>query len=215
VTEQEILEAIKIAFPAGSSNADVVAKSLLKKAILKLGRTPAQAWNSTSKTFALQANKGSYQVGLDILGGYEDFVNMQELWCNDARDNPIPIVTLDEFNSYARGGTSTGRPTMATLHSDEEILEFYPIPDSAYSIWGYIQKAIENLADIPDTYHDVLIDLAIDSLNVQTAGIRAREGTKEIKGQSLTRWDGNTFRISRHLGGGGTNKPDSHNLRGD
>jgi hypothetical protein len=216
VTEQEAITAITIAVPANmQANADTIAKVLLKKAILKVGRTPGQSWNSDAVTVSLTSGQSTYRVGVDVLGTYADFVNMQFLWRTDTQGGDIPILAVEEFNNYARGSTSSGAPQIATLHSSDETLEIWPIPDAAYSLWGYAQKKIVNFDEIPENLHDVLIDVAIDSFNPITSGVRAREGIKDVKSQSLTRWDGNTIAISRHLGGGGRTKPDSHNLRGD
>lgn len=219
MTEKDAIEAIKIHVPAGSeSNADKVAGAVLKMAVLKVGRTPGVSWNRRHVTFSLTSGTSSYRVGVDILksGDFEDLKNLQFVWRTDTKGEPIPIVQVQEFNKYARGGSSSGAPVVATLHSDDETFEVYPSPDSAYELWGYVQLRITKFKDIPKDYHDVVVNYAVASLDRKSALKLAAAGLEDVKGDSLTKWEGNVIAISRHVGGSaGSKRADSHNLRGD
>lgn len=217
MNEDEVLDAIKLHIPAThSANAEKIAESLLKKAILKVGRTPSVNWNRTEVTFSLESGTARYELGSDLLVDYEDLKNMQFLWRTDTPGEPIPIVSVNEFNKYARGSSSSGAPIIATLHSEDKILEIYPSPNSAYPLWGYAQRQITNFQDIPEEYHDVLIDYAVASMRGENALVMAAEGLKDAQGDALTQWDGNTVPIIRHVGGRRQGRgADSYNLRGD
>ena len=217
MTYNDCVSAIAAAVPERyAANATAMATGLLNKAVLKVGRTPGANWNSEGVTFTLTSGTSNYKIGDTILGQYADPVSLQNLWRTDTRDDEIDIVSLGDFNACARGSTTTGPPEIATLHSSDETLEFYPIPDSGYTIWGLIQKEITKFEDIPDRYHDVLVDEAIASLDPRYAAMRAKEGLQEIADASLTRWDGDHIPITRHLGDvGGSVGSDSSNLRGD
>ena len=202
MTEQELVDAIKVGMPptVPEASRDETAKAMLKKAILKAGRSRSRSWNKEDVTFSLTANKSSYQIGVDILASFADLKKMQYLFRADVLDNPIPIVPVLEFSKYARGSTTVGAPQKATLHSSDETLEIWPIPADAYTMWGYVQKKIENLEDVPSEYHDVLIDLAVASMQARNAKQLANEGMEAINGDSLTEWDDNVIPISRHMG---------------
>jgi hypothetical protein len=220
MTEPEVLEAIKIHVPAASSsNADVVANSLLKMAVLRVGRTPGVEWNRLHVDLTLASGTSSYVIGKTILqdGSFEDLKGLQYLWRTDTTGFPIPIVKIQEFNKYgARGSSTTGPPVVATLHSMDETIEFFPSPDASYVLWGYAQLRITKFDDIPEDFHDVLVNYAIASLDRKSALAMANAGLEDAKGDSLTKWEGNVIPISRSVGSSGRGKrADSHNLRGD
>jgi len=221
MTEAEVINAIKGGVlrqlpNLDSSNAEVIAKGLMLKAVLKVGRMNGVDWNKDAVTFNLTASKSIYKCGVDILGSFTRIKGLQYLWRTDTQDAPIRIVNLQEFNAYRRGATGTGTPELATLHSSDETLEVWRTPNITYSVWGYVQKRIVDLKDIPDIYYDVVIDVAIASLDPRNAIAFAQLGLDDMKKDSLTIWDGNSIPLGRHIGGdySGT-KSDSFNLRGD
>jgi hypothetical protein len=197
------------------ANAEEVAGGLKNKAVLKVGRTPGVAWNRQHVTFNLQSGKSSYDCGVDILSD-EKPAGLQYLWHTDTPSAPIRVIPVQAFNAYARGSSSSGRPEIATLHSDTKTLEVWRSPDAAYTIWGYLKKKIVNFSDIPAEYHDVVVDVAIASLDPANALRFATEGLEDARNDSLTPWDGSVVAIERHLGDSDAAiQPDSYNLRGD
>ena len=216
MTKEDCINAIAAALPqAYQPNAQAMATGLLERAVLKLGRKSG-AWNSEAVSFNLTSGKSVYEIGSDILGQYTDPVALRDLWRSDTEDWPIPIYDVMEFNKYARGSETTGEPRIATIHSSDNKLEIYPIPDASYEVWGYIQREIKGFNDIPEKFHDVLIDEAIAILDPRLAVVRANEGLKELAGTSPTKWEGNTIPISRNLGvPDGNVEPRSWDLRGD
>ena len=215
MTKAEVQKAIALSVPEKfQANADAIADVYMKKAILKLGRTKGVHWNQKDVTFTLTSGKSSYNLGSDILSDYGDLKNLKFLWRTDTQRPGIPVLPVQEFNKTARGSTQTGQPQIATVHSDNLTFEVWPAPDSAYTMWVYIRKNIQNFKDIPSEYHDVLIDTAVASLRDPKAF--AADGIREMREDSVLAWDGNTVPIDRHLGkGAGAAGPDSQNLRGD
>ena len=220
MTDTEIKDGIKVGIPSkDSASADAIAAVYLKKSVLKIGRMKGVHWNRTDVTFTLTAGKSLYLIGVDILSTFPELKNMQTIHITDSQRAPIPIVDVQEFSRRARGSTASGVPIVATLHSDEITLEFWPSPDSNYPMWGYVRKKIVNLDDIPEEYHDVVIDFAIASLGAaedkRVAVEFARSGLKDIQDDALTEWSENVIPLRRHLADdvfqvGG----DSGNLRG-
>jgi len=198
------------------ANAEVIARGLILKAVLKVGRMNGVDWNKEAVSFNLTSGQSVYKCGIDILSAYSRIKNLQYLWRTDTQDSPIRIVNLQEFNAYRRGATGTGKPELATLHSADETLEVWRTPDTTYAVWGYVQKRIVDLKDIPDIYYDVVIDVAVSSLDPRNAVVFAQLGLDEMRKDSLTIWEGNSIPLGRHLGEdyAGTHG-DSYNLRGD
>lgn len=217
MTENDAVNCILAAIPsAAGTDMQVRAKALLSKAVLKVGRLPGVSWNRRDVTFTTTSGKGAYVVGAEILNNVNDVKQLTTLYRNDSQDDPIPVVSVDEFNKYARGSTSTGMPVIATIHSADRKLELWPIPDSAYQLYSYIQMRITKLDEIPSEYHDVVVDVAIRSINPNNAVLLSEQGLKEIKSDNVTRWDGNTIPVSRSVGRAGSgSKATSWNLRGD
>ena len=149
---------------------------------------------------------------------FTGFAKMRYLWRTDVKGQPITIVGLEEFNRVARGGTGSGVPTVATIHSHDAMLEFYPIPNSNYSVGAYLKKKITGLEDIPDQFHDVVVDYGIVSIQATKDAAVAvemlKQGIKDLLNSSMIGWAGDTIPISRHLGAdGGRATSDSQNLR--
>lgn len=216
MTKQQVLDEIAALIPVNANvNADVRAQTLLARAVLRVGRMKGVHWNREDVTIAIEGGKSSYKVGVDILGQYADMKNVQVLWRTDVQRPGIPILDIEDFNLFKRGNSASGPPEYATIHSSDETLEIYPTPDTNYSLFAYIKKKITKFEEIPDEYHDVLIDEAVASADPRTALARAQRGTKEIAGDSLTEWSGNVVPIARHVGRTGLGvEVNSQNLRG-
>lgn len=220
--KQDALDFIELAVPsADAANKEAIAKGALAKAVAKFGRMKNASWNSKAATKSLTANKGEYDLGVDLLGDVSSWT-VYEMWMTDRQGYQIYIVSVDDFNEFKRGSTNTGRPVYATLHSDENKLEFYPTPDSAYDIWIYYRKDVKNFEEIPSLYHDAVVDYAVlcvyalrdASMALQLAG----QSFKDTISDSLTQWNGNTITLRNYF----TSYPnsvyikssDSQNLRG-
>ena len=223
MTEQELITAIALAVPKDRANAETVAKSMLALAIGKVGRMNGVSFNRDLVTFTFTANDATYKLGTEILQKYPNVWNLQELWFTDEQGHTVQIVALDEFNRTARGGTSTGRPTIGTIHSSTATLEIYPIPDSAYTACAYVKRPIIKLEDIPAPYHDLVYAKAIELIAAapmaEMASKLAAEGTKEVQADALIAWDGSIVPVDRAIRGTtigetGGKRADSHNLTG-
>ena len=210
MTESELTTAIALAVPKDRANADVIAKSMLALAISKVGRMSGVSFNRDLLTFNFVVGDNSYKLGIDILQKYPLIWNMQELWFTDQQGYKVRLVGLDEYNNSARGGTSTGRPTIGTLHSSTATLEVYPIPDSAYTMCAYVRRQVNQLSDIPAAYHDLLYAKAVELITVTTnpemAIKMAAESTLEIKQDALTEWDGTLVESDRPILGTSMNE---------
>ena len=220
MTENDVKRFLEASVPSDRTNKVEIAKIALATAISKLGRMPDVDWNRDQVNITLTAGDGDYILNVEMLGDYPSIWNIEELWHTDSQGKPVKVVGLSEFNTYKRGSTTTGRPTIATIHSSEPKIEFYPTPDSAYELWGYVQKSIVNFSEVPDIYHDVLISVGQEFIRSITdtnmASKLAEQGMNEIEEQSKTKWTGNTIDIARHLGRSGTGSGrDSYNLSGD
>lgn len=219
--ESQIDRAIALSIQKPEADAEAIAAIFRQKAVLKIGRMRNVDWNRKRVGFSLTSGKTEYYIGSDITGvDAPDLQNMQTLWRTDTVADPIHILPISEFNRYARGSSTSGKPQVATLHSGEKMLEIWPSPDSNYSLEGYARLEITRLEQIPEAYHDVVIDYAIAALaaaqNPAIAVQFAQAGLKDIADDSLTQWDGTVVPLPRHLGktyaGAGA---DSGNLRGD
>jgi hypothetical protein len=218
MTESEVVTAIKLAITGTDTDKEGIAKSFLKKAVLKVGRLPSVMWNQTDVEFDLVSGQSSYLIGKDILTKQDDLKNIEQLWRTDTTGEPISVIPVAEFNRYARGSTSSGNPRFATIHSKEKRLEIWPAPSSGYTVWGMVQLEVENFKDIPTEYHDVLIDLAVAFIvatkDARAAMALAKSGIKDIGEDSMTKWTDNVIPLERHVGQSGKGLgPDSGNLR--
>ena len=117
-------------------NAAIIAKGLMEKAITKMGRMPGVDWNREGVTFTFKSGTSVYQCGVDLFTAFNRIKNLQFIWLTGSQDSPVNVVTLQEFNAYRRGSTTTGKPQIATMHSYNETLEVWPIPDAAYAEIG-------------------------------------------------------------------------------
>lgn len=207
MTDDQAKSIIKLSMPAGTdtASANEIAGALLAYALNKISRKKGVDYNREYRTGTLVASQREYTLGVDLWSGQGAVWNVQEMNCTDTTGQPIWIIGMDDFNDIARGSTTTGRPTHATIHSANRVLRFYPIPNSAYPIEAYVTKKISALSDLLEIYHDIPIDIAGLAIkagadpNVQMALVK--EGLRELTIDSATAWTGNSIALDRHLGG--------------
>jgi hypothetical protein len=170
--------------------------------------------------FSFVAGQGSYVLGKDFLSKYPDILNLQQLFLTDQIDSPVTLLPLDQYNNNARGGTSTGRPVIGTVHSSNATLEVYPKPNAAYTAGAYIKRKITKFSDIPEQFHDVLYSAAITLLNASANPFLAAQlteaGLQDILRNSQTAWSGSQIPVDRTVSGANVRRrrADSGNLYG-
>lgn len=206
MTKEQLVDLIRLSVSIGDETAArKAAESALNAAIIKLSRTRNTSFNRDYQTFNLASGTGSYLIGSDILSGYPNAWNMNELWHTDTEGKPITIIGLTDFNDIARGGTTSGRPDIATIHSSKPVLQVYPIPDQAYTVIASVPKTITKVADIPVRYHDVLADVANLVLKAasepEVALQLVRLGLRDVGADSNTNWTGDKILLRRAMGG--------------
>lgn len=217
----DAVNVVAMAVGGDAVTAKIIAKAHIDKAVLKFSRLNNVSFNRRWTEATLTANKEKYTLGKDIFTDFSDIQKIQYFWRTDVVGWPITVVSIEEFQQHSSGYTTTGAPVLATIHSDSGILEFYPTPDSAYTVAAYLKRQITKFEDIDDAYHDVVIDYAIMSVfatkDAGTAAMMLREGFDDIKRDSRVGWAGGGISINRHLGpdgGPGYNKADSANPTG-
>jgi len=224
VTKQECLEYLALGVPdSDSANKDKIAKLCLTKAISKFGMMKNVDWNRKRETITLTASKGEYDVGVDILGDSKDGWDISEMWIEDSQGWVVELVDSEFFNMYKRGSSTTGKPIYAAYRTADRLLEFYPTPNSAYSLWIEYRKDIKNFEEIPDVYHAPLLDygiLCIQALfNTTLAAQLAAQSIKDMQEDSLTLWNGSQIDMrnvsTTYPKGQFTLSSDSQNLRGN
>jgi hypothetical protein len=192
MTETQAINIIKLSL-GGVADADNIAKSVLQYALTKASRLRGSDFNREYKAATLVSGTQNYTLAT-LFGSQSNVWNIQEMWCTDTTNAAVTIIGLDDFNDRAAGGSSSGRPTIGTLHSKTRELRLYPIPDSNYPIEAYVTAKIAKLSDVPDVYHDVIIDMAglavkaISDPNVQMALVK--EGLKDLMIDSGGGWTG-------------------------
>jgi hypothetical protein len=227
MTDNEVKHIIKLAIPPTATNADEVAEAILKKALHKIARRTDVTFNQKVKAFNLTNGTADYKFGADIFTSPNDnrIWNMQELHRTDVQGWPIPIVGVDEFNFYSAGGTTTGAPYVATLHSDPIVLSVYPIPDSNYAVEALVRESIASLGEVPERYHDIVASYAAAFAKMIVESGQGRGSDKSIKDMAdedfedlkhdgPTGWSGSVFQVEQPLGDQQTGvRVDSGNLR--
>jgi hypothetical protein len=220
MTEAQAISIIKLSLPAGLAETDKVASALLSYALNKISRKKGVDYNREYKTANLTSGQRDYVLGADLWSGQGNVWNVQEMNCTDAKGHPIWVIGKDDWNDIARGSTTTGRPTHATVHSANRVLQLFPIPNSNYPIEAYVTKKITAITDLLEIYHDIPIDIAglaikagVDP-NVQMALVK--EGLADILADSGTSWTGSKIMIQRPLGDSDIRMgSDSGNLTGE
>ena len=222
MTETGLITAVAATLVGGDkASRNAAAKTFVQGAIKKVGRTPNVDFNRTYVKFTLKSGVKTYTIGKTILKQHSNLWNMQNLHHTDSLGHPIHIFQLGRFNAVARGGSSSGRPSVATIHSWPAILEVYPSPSQDYEVMGYVPRKIVKLSDIPDDYHDVVETIAIAkaaaSKEPEVAVALAGSDLREVQNESKTGWQGDQPLIdiplynSENTG----NRPTSRNLTGE
>jgi len=223
MTKAECLELLSLAVPASdTANKDNIAKLCLSKAVSKFGMMKNVDWNRKRDTISLTSGKGEYDIGVDLLGDSKDGWDISEMWVEDSQGWVVELVDSEFFNMYKRGSTTTGKPIYATYRTADRLLEFYPTPNSAYSLWIEYRKDIKNFEEIPDVYHAPLLDygiLCVRALfDTNLAMKLSAESLKEMKEDSLTLWNGSNIDMrnvsTTYPKGNLVLSSDSGNLRG-
>lgn len=207
MTENEIVEAVRLGISVGDKTAsDVQAKAFVSMAVANIGKMTGVDFNRKTVTFSLTASTQSYIVGKDILTAHNNIVNIQDLFRTDTEGWPIKIVSVEDFNIYTKGGSSSGAPEVATIDRDipnELVLRVYPIPDSAYPCSCTVRVAVSNLQDIPDRFHPAIYAEAVNLFNVSTnpsvALQLANQNKQDIRADGYSGYDGGHIDIDRRL----------------
>lgn len=220
MTTEQAISIIKLSLTGmDSASADKVAGSLLSYGLVKVARKRGVDFNREYATFILSSGKNSYVLGQELFSANPNVWNLQEMYHTDVAGRPITVLGLVDFNDRARGSSTTGRPTIATVHSNPRTLEVFPNPDKDYTVKGYVSKTIEQLSDIPDIYHDVPIDFAGLAIKAATdasvAAMLLKEGLADLMADAGAHWSGGKILIDRPLGTeGGGRIADSSNITG-
>lgn len=217
MTEQDLILAISAAVK-DPTNKLAVARSCMMLAIGRMGRMTGVDWNREWVEFNLKAGQSKYALGVDVIAKYPKIWNLQELYRRDVQQ-AIPIVSLDEFNRVARGSHfPNSYPQIATIHSSSAILEIFPAPSGDFPVGAYVQKAVAQLADIPDTYHDAVYNYAValvySTYDPILANRLAKDGFNEVQQDSQLAWDGDIISLDRPIDNTTRKTHDSHNLLG-
>lgn len=185
-----------------SSNWGQIADGVLTAAVLKVGKTQAVAFNREMVTFTLTANDSSYPLG-DLFDKYPAVWNLQYLFLTNSPGYKVFVVDPDEFGHFARGSATAGKPQYATLHSKKITMEFWPIPDSNYNFTGYAKENLKKLSQIPETYHDQVLNEGLRVVHAMLSGGMAdrlaTEGKTDMQSDGSTGSAPTIVRSDRHL----------------
>lgn len=203
MTEQQAIDLIRLSIPGGTASSDKIAKSVLQYALTKISRLKGTDFNREYLSATLTGAKQEYILGTELFGSQSKVWNISEMWFTDAVGRIVEILGLDDFNVRAAGGTTTGRPTIGTVHSKTRTLKLYPIPDSNYPIEAYVTSPINKLSDLDEIYHDIPVDVA--GLMIQAArdpSIKLRlvkEGFRDLLLDAGSGWTGSTMLMDKPL----------------
>ncbi|MFX0194826.1 MAG: hypothetical protein ACFFCW_01795 [Candidatus Hodarchaeota archaeon] len=129
-------------------------------ALSDLATMPHVPWNKEAVTFDTTTS-ATYELGSDILTDYPNVRGIISLWHNETTKGQIRLVAdVNYFNSYARTNTQSGAPILGIIHGRKRILELWPTPDSAYTLWAYIRFPLA-LEDVPEEFHMILVWLGV------------------------------------------------------
>ena len=156
MTPAEIQELIQINLGVAGPQGQDLARAAYNAAKSRVARLDIVPWNKEATTFDTVSVTSSYIVGEDILTDYKGIKGIVSLFRTDVEGVEIPIYHHSVYNRYARGSTTPGAPTIATLNGRNKKLELYYYPDGVYTLWTYLRFAL-NTVDIPDDYIDILV----------------------------------------------------------
>jgi hypothetical protein len=219
----QLISMVTLALPAGVSSGDrtPMATNYLNLAIGRVGRLPDVDFNKFMVPITLKTGVSEYQIGVDILQQDNKTGAIQELWHTDQQCPPIRVLNPDTFNDFAAGGRQTGRPSIATIHSNNKKMMVYPIPDKDYVVKIYYQMMVDTIGMIPTQYADVLYAVAITLINSATnpvvAAQQATLGLREVQNGSIRQWSGSSVEPTRIIQGNGpgSKRSTSYNLTGE
>lgn len=221
MTEDQIKELIKSNLVAEGVVLDKLAEIGFNAGMEHVGKLSVTPWNKKRVTITLTAGVSEYQIGVDILTDYTNCKGIVELWHTDTARYPIALRAVSQFNRYARGETTTGRPFIGTIRGNDKILEVYYIPDANYTIWAYI-RFILNFNDIPLEENEIIAWAGLMAVAPGTSGGYAKAVAmysrclSEIAVDSPLLWDGNRYMPELIVGNDGDSgkKSDSRNYWG-
>ena len=221
LTKADVLKLIEISVPAATTAGRTeIAESALSAAITRLGKIKGVTFNEELIEFDLESGKQDYKLGSDIFKKYESTWSIENMGRTDQAGWNIEILGFDDFQDGARGGRSTGIPAVATIFKQDGsyVLRVYPIPDSAYACEAQVRIGVTRFEDIPSVHHDALVSLGQTIIKASADPMlsltMAKDGIKEIQGDSPTGWDGSVIGLDRPLDvTGRTRRSDSGNLR--
>jgi len=203
------------------ANINATAKNVLTAAVGKVGRVQAVEFNRNQVTFNLTSGKASYKLKAEILSKHPILRNMEYMWITDEPGSHIQVLSYDDFSGWARGSSESGKPTKATLHSNDPlILEVWPSPDDAYEVVAHAKENITDLQNIPAEYHDVVLaeayKLVHAAANPGAAISLAAEGKFDMEGDAATGSAPSIAMSARELGqSGGISRADHYNTTGE
>lgn len=217
MTKQQVIELIQLALGGTTDATKQLAEALLAKSVLKIARQAGVEFRREWEPFALESSKADYIIGKDILKNWPSTWNMQELWRTDVPNWPIPIKNVGDYSDEALGRTGNGPPTVATIAGSPATLTLYPTPDSNYPVRALVQRRINGIDDIPDEYHDILVDQAYmfiaASRNPEVVAMLLKGDYKELASDGLAGWSGSVIPFEMAPGLETNVGHDSHNLR--
>lgn len=217
MTNDELRYIVEMAIPQSAvsgTNKEKVMDAVIKKSIHKIGRRTDVSFNRHIVSFNLSNGTQDYEIGSDILTDpkYVNTWNMQDLWRTDVEGWQITIYGYDQYQFHAAGGTTTGAPYVATLHSKPIVLSVFPIPDSNYPCKAQVRVLIDQLSNIPEMYHDivasyaaafakVIVEAGKDGDSGQSILAMSDEDMDELKLDGATGWSGGVIQVERPLDG--------------
>jgi hypothetical protein len=207
MTEEKIKQLIqynsRISGDPGLDAAEVGFSAALE-AIGKIDYVP---WNKIATTTTLTSGTGIYALE-DLIADVQDITGVLQIWRTDTEGWNIPIYTIDRFNSYKRGVTTSGKPYCAMVYRDtdgDNKVEFYETPDDNYPLWVLVSKPLK-LEDMDAAYHEMLVWKGVMMIGDPKDGYyekAEREFAKaeyQLKSVGFNKWNGTQIQPGYLLG---------------
>jgi hypothetical protein len=184
VTTDEALEFIKANIGGDdSAKRNEMALAALNATVSFMNLLGEYRWNEQMVNITLTANKSLYDLD-DFFPNFTVRKIFDELIFYTAETGWIEIVSRKEFNQYKQGHVSTGKPTIATIHSRTPVIEFYPTPSKAYALRLMVGVLITSFDDLPGEMQLPVVHLAIMS----AVGAGTKEAPNATYVQSAAIW---------------------------
>lgn len=199
MTDGQLYELILHNSGLSGATGRATAEAAVAAAICDAGKLRGMTWNSKMVEFNLTAGTSRYEIKSFSAFKKFAFAGIQFLFRSDVKSWPVRIKEPYEFSLIARGSTTVGAPLYASLYDEKLYLEFAPIPDSNYGLWGMAYREINQLSDIPDIHRDIILwkavlTLAKNDANDQFRILKARQNyadaVEKSQGMSMTEWQG-------------------------